>query len=472
MKANYATALVVEQIISKMMFRMEQTGWPVDLERLEEVRWNANENMEALEDYLVPNIRMTPTDGKWKEVEQPFLKSGKVGAAGKYVMSPLEVFNPVTKKMQPYGKDYLDTDTEIVGPFCKVKWHLINLGSDSQVKKYLFELGWKPTEWNINKKTGTVTSPKLTEDSFWSLKSDIGQQVAQYLKLKHRRSMCDGLSKIVWYDEFNEPRISQVISGMTPTFRCTHKGIVNVPGEDAIFGLAMRSIFRAPVNRGKKYVMLGVDAKSCQLRMLCHYMRDPLYTEAVLHGKKDDGTDIHSVNMKLTEGLLTSRTQAKRFIYGLLFGAGDPKLGAILGGTKADGTRLRKVFMERLTSLADLLQALKDVKKKQGYIVGLDGRKVYVRSDHQLLVYLVQSAEAILMRWALALLYKWEFFDKFDIELVGFIHDETQFIVAEEQAELAAQWVCAAFEHASAYLKLTVPAEGDPAIGPNWASTH
>lgn len=447
MKVDYINAFKVEQILARRLIRMERVGWPVDTDRIDEIEEELTDNMEALEDHIIPSVPMTPKDA-FKPVLKPFKKDGAV-----------------TKSVSDFMEDHAQ---HVEGPFCKIRWEVINLGSDKQVKTYLRSIGWIPVEWNINRETGQVTSPKLTEDSYDSLKTDIGRQIALYLKLKHRRSLVQGLRKIVWVDKEGENRISQRVSGMTPTFRCTHKGIVNIPGGDAIFGLAIRSIFKAP----KGYKMLGVDAKSCQLRMLCHYMRDPIYTEAVMNGSSKDGTDIHSVNMKLTEGLLTLRTQAKRFIYGLLFGAGNPKLGAILGGTKADGLRLREVFMDKLPTLKQLLDALERTWKAKGYLVGLDGRKVYVRKKHQLLVYLVQSAEGILMRWALALLDNWGFFDKFDVELVGFIHDEYQFYVREDQAELAAEWVLSAISHASHYLKLTVPAEGDPAVGDTWMDTH
>lgn len=447
MEVNYVNALKVEQIIARQFFKIERTGWPVDLHRMEEVHDNLIANMTALEDHLIPTIPMIPKP-KGTEVKKPFKKGGDVSAI-------------VIKHMEEFSD-------QVQGPFSKIEWFPINLKSDRQVKKYLLSIGWKPIEWNINKKTRTVTSPKLTEESFYSLKSDIGQQLSLYLKLASRESLVRGLKERVWFDDKGQPRISQIISGMTPTFRCTHKGIVNIPGGDAIFGLAVRSIFVAP----EGYKMLGVDAKSCQLRMLCHYMQDPIYTEAVLHGTKEAKSTIHYVNMGLTGGMITKITQAKRFIYAFLFGGGNPMLGSILSGDKHDGKRLRDEFMTRLPTLKVLLDNLEDTWKKRGYLIGLDGRKIFVRAKHMLLVYLLQGAEGILMRWSLALLCTWGFFEKFDIHMVGFIHDEFQFYVKDDQADLAAEWVLRAIESASIHLELTVPAEGDASTGYTWKDTH
>lgn len=447
---GYVNALRVEQHIARRFDIMERVACPVNMDRMREVYEQAVENLTAIEEHVVPNIPMTPTSGGWAVVEKPFTAKGEPSAN-------------VKKHMEEF------TD-QVAAPFCKVKWNVINIGSDKQVKKYLLSIGWKPTEWNIDKKKGKVNSPKLTEDSFDSIDGDVGQQIALYLKLKHRRSMIEGFMENVVKHPDGTTRLAQVISGMTPTFRCTHKKVVNVPNGDSVFGLAIRSIFAAP----KGYKFVGVDAKSCQLRMLCHYMKDPIYTEAVMHGSSDDGTDIHSVNMRMTGGLLTKRSQAKRFIYGLLFGGGDAKLGAILGGDKHDGKRLRKTFMDQLPTLAELLKGLKGSWEARGYLLGLDGRRVYVRSTHMLLVYLVQSAEAILMRYALWLLEEWGFYDKFDVDLILFNHDEFQFMVkdTEGQPEKVAEWVCAAISSASEMLGLRVPAEGDVKIGKDWAETH
>lgn len=443
MQPNYIMPFKVEQLVAKRLFEMEQRGWLVNSEKLLQMQEDLTDNTEALIEHLTPMIPAKPKI-HGKEVENPFKADGK----------------PVKRIADWLG----DHAQYVSGPLCKVQWIEINLRSDKQVKDYLLSIGWKPLEWNINKKTNEVTSPKLTVESYDSIPGDIGQQVAHFLILSHRLSLVNGWIKNIRPDG----TIAQVINNMTPTFRCTHKGIVNVPGGDVAYGLALRSAFIAH----EGYKIVGVDAKSCQLRMLCHYMRDYLYTEAVVNGKKEDGTDIHSVNMQKTGGLLTNRTQAKRFIYGLLFGAGDKKLGAILGGTKNDGTRLRDEFMMQLPTLKELLDTLEKVHDANGYLVGLDGRKFYPRAKNQRLVYLVQSAEAILMKWAIALLETWGFYEKFDAHLVCFMHDELQHEVREDQAELAAEWIKYAIYQAGVYLNLEVPAEGDSAIGNNWRETH
>src|SRR3546814_16418158 len=68
-----------------------------------------------------------------------------------------------------------------------------------------------------------------------------------------------------------------------------------------------------------------------ELRMLAHYMAKfdgGEYANTVVNGKKEDGTDVHTVNQKLIR--LNSRNSAKTWIYAYLYGAGLLKLGMVI----------------------------------------------------------------------------------------------------------------------------------------------
>ena len=74
-----------------------------------------------------------------------------------------------------------------------------------------------------------------------------------------------------------------------------------------------------------------------EIRMLAHYMNDEDYTNEIING------DIHTSNQKLAQ--LESRDKAKTFIYALMYGAGDEKLGSVVGGTTADGKQLDNISL-------------------------------------------------------------------------------------------------------------------------------
>jgi len=220
------------------------------------------------------------------------------------------------------------------------------------------------------------------------------------------------------------------------------------------------------------YTIVGVDAASCQLRMLCNYMGDPVYTEYVLNGTEEAGTDPHTMNMKMSGGIIKDRGVAKRFIYGFLFGAGNGKIGSTVGGNSNTGKKLRRIFLENLPQLAKLLSGLTKAWKKNGYIKGLDGRKIYVRSEHMLLVYLLQCAEALLMKVALVMIHERVKAAVLDAGFVAFVHDELQAEVKDEDVESYKDIAEQAMSDAGERLKLSVPSAGTPKSGKNWAHTH
>src|SRR3546814_6601123 len=73
-----------------------------------------------------------------------------------------------------------------------------------------------------------------------------------------------------------------------------------------------------------------------------------------------------------------------------LYGAGDAKLGSIIGKGARAGAQLRARFLAKFPALAKLIKAVKAAAKK-GWLKGLDGRKIPVRSEHAALNSLLQS---------------------------------------------------------------------------------
>src|SRR3546814_2016536 len=80
-----------------------------------------------------------------------------------------------------------------------------------------------------------------------------------------------------------------------------------------------------------------------------------------------------------------------------LYGAGDAKLGSIIGKGARAGAQLRARFLAKFPALAKLIKAVKAAAKK-GWLKGLDGRKIPVRSEHAALNSLLQSAGAVICK--------------------------------------------------------------------------
>lgn len=219
-------------------------------------------------------------------------------------------------------------------------------------------------------------------------------------------------------------------------------------------------------------------------------MGDPDYMNTVVNGKSEDGTDIHTINQKAA-GLAT-RGNAKTFIYGLLFGAGDAKIGKIVNGSAAAGKQLREKFLGNLPALAQLLENLKTEWKKtakkrfnyrfnsfefyDGVVTGLDGRPIKIASEHQILVYILQSDEAIQMaaayNFANSALEKAGLVYGEDYGFVCWYHDEYTIECKPEYAKLVSEISEEAIAKAGRFYKIACPHEGQAKIGHNWYEVH
>jgi DNA polymerase I-like protein with 3'-5' exonuclease and polymerase domains len=229
------------------------------------------------------------------------------------------------------------------------------------------------------------------------------------------------------------------------------------------------------VPKGK--VLVGHDASGLELRMLAHYMEDPDYIKTVTEGKQEDGTDVHTVNQGMAG--LPTRDDSKTFIYAFNYGAGDPKLGSIIGGTARDGARLRARFLSANPALKKLLDRVQKAAER-GWLMGLDGRKIYLRLDpetrkpqtHKALNTLLQTAGALVMKYAMIFLDKWVREEGLDVKKVIDMHDEGQAEVAPEHAQRYGELAVKSVRMAGKYLNLACPLDAEFKIGRNWAQTH
>jgi len=343
--------------------------------------------------------------------------------------------------------------SEKTGKRLKDKVTVFNVGSRQQIAERLSQKG---AVWAELTATGKpVVDEKTLKENHHVPEA---AQVLEYLLLQKRYAQVNSWLTHVQDDSRVHGR---VITNGAITGRMTHQSpnMAQVPSINSEYGEECRSCWTVP----EGYKLVGVDASGLELRMLAHYMGDKEFTDALLGG------DIHTRN-QLAAGLET-RPQAKTFIYAFLYGAGDPKIGNIVGGDAADGSRLRKRFLRNTPSLEDLRSRVVE-KARRGYLRGLDGRQLWVRSEHSALNTLLQAAGAIVMKKTLVILE--EFADKYgiDYKFVGNIHDEIQSEVATEQAEKFGWLAVECIKAAGISYGLKCPLDGEFKVGSTWAETH
>lgn len=455
-------AIWLETEFAKIIQKQNTRGWLFDSVRARQHLSTLNKLMDELYTKIEPYLPIIPKDEK--ELKLPLNKNGTWSS---HVKKWLESLAPGMSVIQD-GADGIRINGNfykwsIGGAFCRVSFPKLNLASDAQLKPWLLAIGWVPIEWNIDKTTRKPKSPKLTEESLDSLTNGIGPDIAQWLKCKHRRSAIEGwLSKVRIDGTIMAPSNSLG----TPTGRQTHKVIVNVPGEDAFFGLELRELFIAAPGK----VIVGGDSSSCQARMLCHRMGDERFTDAVINGKKEDGTDLHGFNMKMLQ--TDVKRVAKSFFYGFIFGAQAAKVGSIIGKGKEAGQKLINTYFGNLPLLKQLIQNMQEEWGRTGILIGMDGRVLRPRQKHMLLCYDLQSGEAISVKLAAVLTDIWARQEGLDFELLIMMHDEMQYEVEPAHKDRFAYLLAQSFKVAGEMMQLTVPLAGEVKIGNNWRDTH
>jgi len=328
-----------------------------------------------------------------------------------------------------------------------------NLGSRKQIGEYLQEFGWKPTKF-------TPTGQPIVDEGTLKKIKGIPQAklIADYLMYQKRIAQISS-----WFDSLEEDgRVHGFVNpNGTITGRMTHRSpnMAQCPSINSPYGKECRACWTVP----EGYDLVGIDASGLELRMLAHYMDDKEYINEIING------DIHTTNQKLAG--LESRNQAKTFIYALIYGAGDAKLGTVVGGNKKDGRELKQRFLTNLPSLKTLRDRVSRAATK-GSIKALDGRRLFIRSQHSALNTLLQGAGAVAMKRALIMLDKHIKDKKLNAHFVANIHDEWQIEVDKEVSSVVGSLGVDCIRQTADYYNLNCPLDGEYKIGSNWSETH
>lgn len=453
------TAIQLEHDIAWLMAKQERNGFPFDSEKAVKLYAVLAEKRQELEEKLVK------TFGSWYSSKGEF-----------------------TPKKDNKRMGY------VAGcPMTKIELVTFNPSSRTHIARCLQLLGWKPTEMTP---TG---QPKVDETTLENLEFPEGKLVAEYLMLTKRiGQLAEG--DMAWLKMVGSD--GRMHGSVNPngavTGRATHSfpNVAQVPSCGSPYGPECRELFRAP----EGWLQVGVDASGLELRCLAHFMYpydNGAYGHEILNG------DIHTAN-QLAAGLPT-RNNAKTFIYGYLYGAGDAKIGEIVNGTAADGKRLKAQFLKKTPALAKLKKAIETTLIEEAYwegdtqkvvwkkryhrdnnklditrcLIGLDGRPLHIRSPHAALNTLLQSAGALICKKWVCLVeqnliragYKhgWDG----DFAFMAWVHDEAQIACkSKDIAENVLRIAQDSMREAQEFFNFKCQLDTDGKIGENWKECH
>ncbi len=351
-------------------------------------------------------------------------------------------------------------------PVKRTKVIEFNPSSRDHIADRLINLyGWKPVDFTEGGK------PQVDEVVLEKLDYPPCKLLTEYLLVQKRISqLADGTQ--AWLKLVKQGKIhGSVNTGGCISGRASHSypNISQVPSSSSPYGHECRALFTVP----NGWTLVGADASGLELRCLAHYMAiwdGGKYGQVLLNG------DIHTENQKAAG--LSTRPQAKTFIYAFLYGAGDGKIGTVVNGSAADGRKLKTKFLNSLPALGRLVKQVQE-SSKRGYLLGLDGRKIYVRSSHSALNTLLQGAGAIVCKKWLVILeeqlqqaglkHGWDG----DYCFCAWSHDEVQIACrTQEIADKVAFMATDCVRLAGEYFKFRCPTAGESKQGKTWADTH
>lgn len=366
-------------------------------------------------------------------------------------------------------------------PVPRTKTIEFNPSSRDHIANRLINLyGWKPLEFTAGGK------PVVDEDVLSKLDYPPCKLLTEYLLLQKRAGQLSEGQQAWLKCEKNGKIHGSINPNGAVTGRATHAypNIAQVPSGNSAYGSECRELFTVP----RDWVLVGADASGLELRCLAHFMAKydgGAYNDVVLNG------DIHWTTV-LALGLVPPgtkrikdhpphdrpRAQAKTFIYAFLYGAGDEKIGSIVGGDAREGRRLKTKFLRSLPALGRLVDAVQE-SSKRGYLIGLDGRRLHVRSAHAALNTLLQSAGALICKKWLVLLeedlqkqglkHGWDG----DYAFCAWIHDEVQIACKNDEiAKIVSEAATRCAEETGHKFDFRCPLAGEAKIGKSWADTH
>jgi DNA polymerase-1 len=365
------------------------------------------------------------------------------------------IYESLQKQWPPYTVERVSEKT---GKPLKPTTVVFNPGSRAQVAIKLLAMGWKP------EKLTPTGQPSISDDSLEDCEIPEAQLIKEYFMLQKRIGQIETWLEAVEDDGRVHGRVT---TNGAITGRMTHNSpnMAQVPNSSSPYGPECRECWT--VDEGN--MLVGADANGLELRMLAHYMKDQDYVRTVVEGSSKNGTDVHSVNQRAAG--LDTRDAAKTFIYAFLYGAGNAKIGSIVGGSAKAGGKLKEKFLKETPALRKLISSVAAIAAG-GSVPGLDGRRIWVRSEHAALNSLLQSAGAIVMKKALVLFDAKIRQNKWPVKLVANVHDEFQWETKKSYATITGEAAVQSIVEAGLFYNLRCPLNGEYKYGKNWRETH
>lgn len=506
------TALVLEHQIADIMAEQERNGWPFNVEEAIKLATSLEQDEESLIKaatehfgYWWAPVRKMQTMPLWDVKEGR--KRRKKKTPGKKTTRIKEFYEPrpelgetdpdravwadivIPKKTINY-KDKPMQNKIAGAAYCPIKKVEFNPGSRNHIiDRFTTVYNWEPKDFTdkgnpivddtvLRKLEGKVPMARELAEIFYTKK-----------RLGQIKTGDNAWLKVVGDDG----RIHHTcVVGGAVTGRATHMGpnLAQVPkvvikridnknviltGREGLHGWDCRRLFTVPQDT---HIQVGCDLEGIELRCFGELL-SPFdggkYSDVLLNG------DIHTFN-QINCGL-DSRDTMKTLGYAFLYGAGDEKMGSIINPLADEDTMIR-LGAEARHKLLNGIEGLKELMKlvkswaRKGFVPGLDGRFIPVRSEHAALNSKLQSDAALIAKkWIIEYYYSlmdqglecgWDR----DFVFLGWIHDENQSACLKGLENILVETSERTAAEAGKFFGYKIPIAAKAKVGTNWAETH
>lgn len=506
-------AIRLEHMICDLMARVEQNGFPFDMPKARILEDELRVEHDRMAESAIEHFGRWLAPAKWSKERLPreeFCEDDSREFWG-------EVNIP---KRSVKFKDPMKGDKVEGCAYCPIVLKEFNPNSRPMIVDRLKKIyGWEPQEFT--EKQNPIVNDEVLRDLSAAKRAETGlpvipiaEDLAEIFYYKKRLGqLADGAQSWIGSVRPDTGRIhARINPGGTVTNRASHSkpNIAQVPrvvikkfpvldeagaevlnddgtpkmkgrllkGRAGDHGWNCRDLFFVPDG----WVLMGADQQGIELRALAHFMwqfDDGAYAKILLEA------DIHDAHTSAMQ--LDSRDKAKTFIYAMIYGAQDFKLGTVIDPSlalypnkaKALGAQMRERLMSRYPALRLLIKSVQK-ESKAGYVEGLDGRKLYTRAKHSALNTKLQGCGATLAKiWAVSFesmmeeegfVHGWDG----DFAILAWVHDELQVAVRNNPAaiEAAERLLHESAKYSGERVGFKLPVEIGVKPGRTWADSH
>ena len=357
-----------------------------------------------------------------------------------------------------------------------------NPSSVSQVKEWLFMLGWEPRTFKFMREADGSTRKleQIRKDGELcpSVRELVEREPAIGLLdgltvLSHRIGVIKGL-----LDSENDGYVQASVAGITNTFRFRHaRPCVNLPSVDRQYGKEIRECLTAP----EGYNLCGADMTSLEDTTKRHYMKplDPDYVEEMSKDGFDPHLDLAKHAGVVTQddidkhnsgqrSLKTLRKNYKVVNYSATYGVGKQTLARNTGMSQEEAQTLLDAFWSRNWSVEEVSKnaTVRNLFGSDWLYNPVSGFWHSLRSDKDRFSTLNQSTGVYCFD-------SWVMYCRgFMLKTIGQFHDEVIVLTKEGEEENTKSKMQAAIDLLNDELQLNVPLGIDVQFGKTYADVH